>query len=155
MVLKEINSLIYAHVENVGDVLAVISDFQSLTVISLTLTYVASNVDIGKEMHLDLVNAVACARLTASALGVKRESSCLIASLLCVRRLRIEPTYQIEKSDISRRITPRSPSYRALVDADDLIEVGITRDAFTLYLLLSGSVELMLKIRNQSRIDKR
>ena len=71
VVLEELTCIVNTHIKNVRDVLAVISDFQGLPVISLTLAYIACNVDIGKEVHLDLINAVSRTRLTASALGVK------------------------------------------------------------------------------------
>ena len=155
VVLKELAGLIYTHIKDIGDVLAVISDFKSLPVISLTLSYVAGNIDIRKEMHLDLIYAVACAGFASSALCVKGESARLIASLLRIRCLRIKLSYKIEKSYVRSRITPRSPSDGALVDANDLIEIGISRDPLALYPGLSRAVELMVKVRHKCRIDKR
>ena len=149
MILKEIHSLINAHVEDIRYILSVISDFKSLAVISLALADVACDVDIGKEVHLDLVYAVSRTGLTASALRVERESSRLVASLLCIRCLSIELADEIEKSDIRCRITPRSPSYRTLVYADDLIKVGISRDTVALDPSLPGAVKLVFEIRDQ------
>ena len=143
MVLEELTGLINGHLENVRDILAVVPYFQSLTVISLTLTDVACDVDVRKEMHLDLVNAISCSGFASAALGVERKSSCLISSLLRVRCLSVELTDKIENPYISRRIAPGGPSDRRLVDTDYLIKRGITCYGVALDTGLPCPVELM------------
>ena len=56
---------------NGTNILAVIPDLESLPVISLSLADIACDVDIRKEVHLDLVDTVTGAGFTTAALGVK------------------------------------------------------------------------------------
>ena len=47
--------------------------FERLRVVALALADFARNVNVGQEVHLDLDDAVALARLAAAALDVERE----------------------------------------------------------------------------------
>src|SRR5699024_10548974 len=83
-VLKEDERLIHSHIQHFVDILALISDFQGLLVVSLALAHVAGNIHVRQEVHLDLDEAVARAGLAAAALDVERKASWAVAAHLSV-----------------------------------------------------------------------
>ena len=58
-VLEELQRLLRRQREDVGDGLALVVDLERLAVVPLAAAHVASDVDVGKEVHLDLDCAVA------------------------------------------------------------------------------------------------
>jgi hypothetical protein len=72
------------HVEDVGDALAPVEDLERLAVVAFALADLALDVDIGEEVHLDLLEALALARLAAAAAGlcgdVEAEAAGLVAA---------------------------------------------------------------------------
>src|ERR1700732_2864260 len=80
--LEELGGLLDRHVEHVGDALALEGDLERLAVVALALADVALDVDVGQEVHLDLDDAVALARLAAPALDVEREAAWRVAARL-------------------------------------------------------------------------
>ena len=87
MVLKELTSLVYRHFKYIRDVLAVISDLEGFPVVTLSFAHIASDIDVGQEMHLDLVYSVSGTSFASSALCVERESAGTEASGLGIRSL--------------------------------------------------------------------
>ena len=78
--LEEVDGLLDAHVENVGDVLAVVFDLQHLFLEARAVAGLARQVDIGHELHLDLLHALALTFLAATARHIEREESGLDAT---------------------------------------------------------------------------
>ena len=70
-VLEELKPLLYCHLEDVVDRLALILDLECLTVIALALADLAGDIDIGQKVHLYLDDAVALTRLASAALDVE------------------------------------------------------------------------------------
>ncbi len=62
-VFEEVAGDLNGHVEHFGDILALVADLQRFPVVALALADVAGHVDVGQEVHLDLDDAVALARL--------------------------------------------------------------------------------------------
>jgi hypothetical protein len=73
-------------------------------------------------MHLDLHQAVALASLAPPAFHIEREPSRAIAPHLGLGQLGKQLPDRSEESGVRRRIGPRCPSDRALVDVDDLVD---------------------------------
>ena len=71
LVLEEIEGIGYGEVENVGDGLSFISDLQRLAVVAPSLTDLAGDVDVRKEVHLDFHQPVALTGLATAALHVE------------------------------------------------------------------------------------
>ena len=69
--LEERERLLDRKREHVVDVLALVLDLQRLAVVTLPMAYVAGNVHVGQEMHLDLDQPVALAGLATPALDVE------------------------------------------------------------------------------------
>jgi hypothetical protein len=74
LVAKKLERVVDGHVEHVGDALALVAHLERLAVVALALAHLARHVDVGQEVHLDLHQAVALARLAAAALHVEREA---------------------------------------------------------------------------------
>ena len=84
MVLEEFHCFLYAHVENVADVLALVAHLECFAVIALALADLARNVDVREEVHFDFYDTVALTRLASAALDVEREAALSIAAHFCV-----------------------------------------------------------------------
>ena len=122
-ILEELHSFVNRHGEHVGDRLSLVAHLKRLTIVSRSLADLAWHIDIGQEVHLDLDDAVAAARLAASALDVEAEAPGLVAAHLRLRRLTEELADGIEYARVRRRIRARRAPDRLLVDVDDLVDV--------------------------------
>jgi len=68
---KEFGCFIDAHLEDVGDRLALVLHFERLRVVAFAFADFARHVHVGQEVHLDLDDAVALARFAPAALDVE------------------------------------------------------------------------------------
>ncbi len=73
LVGEEGQRLLAAHLEHVGDVLALERDVEGVAVVAGALAHLARHVDVGQEVHLDLDRAVAGAGLAPAAGHVEAE----------------------------------------------------------------------------------
>src|SRR5690606_13232898 len=120
--VEEARRLLDRHVQNVRYALALEDDFQRLAVVALALADVAGDVDVGQEVHLDLDDAVALARLAAAALDVEAEPAGAVAAGLGLRQARVPIADRAEGAGVGGRVRARGAADRALVDVDDLVE---------------------------------
>ena len=103
--------------------LPLIADGQRLRIVAAALADIASHPDIGKEVHLDFLLAVAFAGLTAAARLVEAESLGLIAAHFRFGQLGEELANQIEDAGIGRRVRVGRIADRVLIDVDDLVDL--------------------------------
>ena len=100
-----------------------IFDLQRFPVIALAAANLTRHIDIRQEMHLDLDDSIAGARLTASAFFIEAETAFIVplafASVEAANRSRS----QIKYTRICCRIGTRCPSDRRLIDRDDLVKL--------------------------------
>ena len=75
MVLEEQQRLVHGQVEHVGDGEAVVLHLQRGVVEALALADLAGHVNVGQEVHLHPLHAVALAGLAAAALHVEGEAA--------------------------------------------------------------------------------
>src|SRR5262245_3524094 len=115
-ILNECERLIDGEIENFGDRLAAILDFERLAVVPPSLALLASNVNIRQEVHLDRDHAVALARLAAAALHVEGEAARFVAARAGVGQHGEQLANEREKTGVSRRIRSWRTSNRRLVD---------------------------------------
>src|SRR4051812_38707760 len=80
-------------------------------------------------MHLDFHETVALARLASPALYVERESSWPVAADFRLGQFGEQFADRCEQTGVRRRIRPRRPTDRALIDVDDLVDVLESGDA--------------------------
>ncbi len=96
---------------------------------ALALADLAGHVDVGQEVHLDLLDPVALAGLAAPALDVEREAPGRVAVHARVGQQREEVADQVEELGVGGRVAARRAADRALVDVDDLVDVLQPLDA--------------------------
>ena len=114
--------LVHRHRQYFGDRLVAELDFQGLAVVAPPLAGIAGDVDVGQEVHFDLQQPVALARLAASALDVEGEPAGLVAPRPAFRQFGEPVADRCEQIGIGRRIAPRGPPDRRLVDVDNFVE---------------------------------
>ena len=83
----------------------------------------AGNVHIGQKVHFDFDQTVSAAGLAAAALGVEGEPSGAVAARSRVLRGGKQIADIAKEAGICRGVRAGTAPDRALVDADDLIEV--------------------------------
>src|SRR3954468_1610976 len=155
LILEEGQCIFHRLLENVGDAQSAEADFQGLPVVALPFTDIARDIDIGQEVHLDLDQAVALARLAASTFDVERESPRAVSADLGFRQLGEELANRSEKSRVGRRIRSRRAADRALVDVDDLVEVLEAGDARVRARNHSGAIEMTRHRAMENVFDER
>ena len=138
---EEAERLLDRHLEDVGDRLPLEAHLERLAVVAPPLAGLARHVHVRQEMHLDLDLAVALAGLAAAALDVEAEPAGLVAAHLRVGRERVELPDVGEEVGVGRRIRPRRPADRALVDLDHLVEHLDPLDALVLARLDPNPLE--------------
>ena len=77
---EELCGLGNGHIENVSDALSLVQDLQRFAVIASAMADFAGNVDVRKEVHLDLKSAVALAGFAPTSLDVEGESARTVAA---------------------------------------------------------------------------
>src|ERR1700676_825414 len=100
-----------------------VMDGQGLGVVSAAVADVALDPDVGQEVHLDLLLAVALARLAAAAGLVEAEAARMIAADLGLGKLSEKLANEIEDAGVRRRVGAGRIADRVLIDADDLVDV--------------------------------
>ena len=78
---------------------------------------------VGEEVHLDLLLAVALARLAAAALLVEAESPGRVAAHLRLRQPREQLADEVEHAGVGRGVRRRRVAERVLIDVDNLVDV--------------------------------
>src|SRR5439155_5842851 len=92
-------------------------------VVAGAVAHVAGHVDVGQEVHLDLDEAVALARLAAAPLDVEGEAAGLVAARLGLGQAGEPVADHGEGAGVGRGVGARRAADRRLVDVDDLVEV--------------------------------
>ena len=129
LVGEELERLLAAHVEHVGDVLVLERDVERVAVVAGALAHLARHVHVGQEVHLDLDRAVARAGLAATAADVEAEPARQVAADLGLVGLREQLADVVEHARVGGGVRPgRAPDGR-LVDVDDLVELVDAVDA--------------------------
>ena len=122
--LKNSTRVVDRHLQDFGDVLALVEDLQRLAVVALAFADLAGHGDVGQELHLDLDVAVALAGLAAAALDVEAEAAGLVAAQARFRHGGEELADWREQAGVGRRVRARRAADRRLVDVDHLVEVA-------------------------------
>src|SRR5204862_263375 len=141
--------------EYVGDALAPKAHLECLSVVALPLAHLARNVDVREEVHLDLHQPIALARLAPPALHVEREASRPISADLRFRQLGKQLADRREQARVGGRIRSWRAANRALIDVDDLIDVLEPRYAPVRARNHARSVEMPRQRAMQDVLDER
>ena len=84
---------------------------------------VALDPDVGQEVHLDPLLAVALAGLAAAARLVEAEPPRVVAADLRLGQLGEQLADQVEDAGVRRRVRRRRVAERVLIDVDDLVDL--------------------------------
>ena len=125
---EERERLGHGQLEHVGDAAALVLDLEHLGAEALAVAVGAAQIDVGEELHLDVLEAVAAAGRAAAVAGVEAEGAGRVAALLRERRVGEALADRVERADVARRIRARRPADRRLVDEHDLVdEIGAAK----------------------------
>ena len=111
------------HLQHVKDALALVSHSQRLAVEAPTTAFLAFHVNVGEEMQLHFLHAVALAGFAAPAFHVEAEAARLISAHTAFGQLGIELADGVPHAGVSRRIAARGAADGLLADADDVVYV--------------------------------
>ena len=129
-------------------------DLQRVPVEPKPPTGVAGHVHVREKVHLDLDDAVAVAGLAPSPLHIEAEPSRLVASHPCIRQHGKEVPDVVEDSRIGGRIGSRRSPDRALINADDLVDMVDPVNGLHVSDFPLGVVELLSQGRKEDFIDQ-
>ena len=121
--LEEVQRVGHGEVEHVGDAPALVAHLERLAIVAPALAHLARHVDVGQEVHLDLHQPVALARLAAAALHVEGEPARAVAAHLGLGQLGEQLADRGEQPGVGRRVGARRAADGALVDVDDLVDL--------------------------------
>ena len=119
---KKLLGLFDPHVENVGNVFALVGDLQGFRIVAFALAFLAGHKHIRQKMHLDLFSALPLAVLAAAAFDIKAEPAGFVAADLrfaCDGKQRPD---QVEDAGVRRRVASGRPSDGRLVDFDHFVD---------------------------------
>src|SRR5690606_2209000 len=103
-VAEELQRLLDGHVQHVGDRFAAVVDLERLGIVAPAVADLAGDVNVGQEVHLDALDALALAGFAAAALDVEAEAPRLVAADLGFARLGEDPADLVEDTRIRRRV---------------------------------------------------
>ena len=142
-VLEEFHGLVDRHVEHVGYGLAFVAHLQCLAVVAFAVTHLTGYIDVGHEVHLYRLVAVAAASLAAAALDIEREASRLVATDLSLRQFHKQIADVAKYSRVGGWIGAWRTADRTLVDVDNLVDVVNAVDAVVGHRLLQRTIEVL------------
>ena len=152
--LKELDSLVDGHIENIADGFSLEPDFKSLPIIPCATTDITRNKDVRHKMHAKGFVAVTGTLFTASTFGVEGETILFPATNLGLWKRSKEFTDIGEDVGIGGRIGARCASDRTLIDADNLVNEFQTLDGFVGHRCSQAAVEMPRKDGVEGVVDE-
>ena len=117
--LEKLQSFFCRHVKDVRDILPLVADLKNVVRVSLAPADIASDIDVGKEVHGNPFHAGALAGFASSAGNIEREHRLAHATDLGFGSRSEDIPNIVEYLDVCRRIASRCPPDRFLRDVDD------------------------------------
>ena len=151
---EELDGFVDSHVENLGDILPFVFDLEGFVVVAATVASGAGDVDVGEEMHLDFVDAVALTGFAASALNIETEAAGLITAKFSFGLMGEKLADLVKDASISRDVGARGAADRGLIDDDTLVEVLDTVDALVEAGNGLGAVEASEELVREDFVDE-
>ena len=121
----------------------------------MALAHGARDPNVGQKVHLELVRAVALARLAAAAADVEAEPPRLVSPRLRLGQLRVKPADFVEDLDVRGGIGPRRAPDRRLVDGDHLVEVLQAVDPPVVAGIAEAAVQVAPQGLDENVVDQR
>ena len=120
---EEGNRFRHRHRKDLIDILAMISDLQHLLFEALSFTRLTSQIEVGQELHLDLLKAVPLTEIAPATRNVEGEIPRQVSSDLGGLRVCQEVANEIERFDVGNRIRPRRATDGRLIDQLDAVDM--------------------------------
>ena len=152
---EERERLLDGHLQDVGDALALVMDLERLAVVPLAAADLAWNVDVRQELHLDLDDPVAGARLAASTLHVEGEAARGVAAQARLGDSREQLADRREEPGVGGGIRSRRPADWRLIDLDHLVHQRDALDRVVSSGLVGGLVQRACERAIQDVVDER
>ena len=119
------------------------------------MTLLAGHLDVGQEVHLDGLVAIAATRLAATALHIEREAAGLVATNLGFGQVDKQRADVGEDTRIGGRIRTWRATNRCLVDVDHLVDMLQTLDTVVGQWGLQRTVEMLGEDGVERLVDER
>ena len=116
---EEFQRVVDAHRERLADVLALEQDRQRFRIEASAAAYVAQDLHIGQEIHLDALHALALAGLAAAAGRVEGEAAGRKPAHPRLGRIRVQPADRVPESDVGGRAGARRLADGSLIDFEN------------------------------------
>jgi hypothetical protein len=129
--------------------------FQHLGPEALAVAIGAAQVDVGEELHLDVLEAVAAAGRAAAVAGVEAEHAGGVAALDREPRLGEQRTDAVPRADVARRVAARGLADRALVDHRYVGQPVVAEQAIECARRLGGLALGLAQCREQDVLHQR
>ena len=153
---EKIEGLFDRHPEDFGDGFAFEFHIERLRIIPTPPTCFTLDIDIGEEVHLNLLHSTSFTRLTSSSAGIEAESSDTVASLLCFERAREHFSDVGEYTCVRSDVGMWSSSNRGLIDDNCLVSMFGSSNIFDLaYIDSMSGTQLICEIRSDRIHDER
>ena len=152
VVLEELDRLVDAHRQHVGDRLAAISHGERLPIEPRAVAHGARHFQVGQEVHRDPPHALPFALLAAAALGVEAEPADAVAALPGLLGAGEHAADVVPHAGVGGRVRARRAADRRLIDFDQPIELRHAAQALMRRRPRFGAVELARERRGQ-RVD--
>src|SRR5690606_25137292 len=154
-VAEEIRGILDGHLEDLVDVLALVTNLQRLAVVALAAADVAGDVDIREEVHLDLDDAIALAGFAAAALDIEAEAPGHVAARAGFLGAGEQFADRREQSTVGSRVRSWRAADGALADVDDAIDEFESADAIVWRGIPAGAIESICYCLVQRVVDQR
>src|SRR5690606_17580870 len=128
---------------DIGDVLASVGDIEGFAVVAGTLADLALDEDIGEEVHLDLLDALALAGLAAPAFHIETEAPDFVAADLGFAGLREGLADLVEHAGVGGGVGAGGAPDGGLVHFDDAVDAVQAVDAGVLSGLVATGGQVL------------
>src|SRR3984957_9801191 len=118
--------------QQIGDRKTLVLHLQRFTVVAAAMAYVAGDVDVREEIHLDALEPIALAGFAASALLVEAEAARFVAAFARFRQHGVEFADGREEAGVRGGVGARSAANGRLIDLYNLIDVFQAFDGIVL-----------------------
>ena len=148
-IFEEVYRFLHGHIQHIKNTLSLVLHIQGLAIIALAAADLTGHIHIGKEVHLDLDDAVAAAGLTPASLHIEAEPALFIAPCLRVGRGGEQIPDHIEHPGVGGGIGTGRAADGRLIDVDHLIQLINSLDPF----IFSGNGSGTIQVSGQRLVE--
>ncbi len=151
---EEYTRILDCHSEHLRDIFSLELYLEGLIVVPRSTARLTLDIDIREEVHLDFLRSASLTDLTATTLGIERESPRPKSSLLSIERCCEYLTHMGEESRIGGDIGVWCFTNRGLIDDDRLVDMPHSLDPIMATNLATTRVEMIHQVVRQDVDDE-